>query len=177
MHGWGVGVAAEVEMEKTSVREEEERDEWLGGGTGEDATNEWVVAAGVDDNRAGSESSCVQRTHPYRNGRERHRSEAEGEGSWTKRNVPRTSGEGCVANAQNACRIARPTVTEWLPGFRFSQQWDRRVLKASAAAAAASGVEGDGVAIELEGEDRDGGEGWGQGGGVEGEAGAGSPDG
>lgn len=116
MHGW---VAAEVDVEKTMIREEE--DGW------------WVVGTtdnGVDDNRAGSESACVR----------------------VQRNVSRASGEGCVANAQNASRIARRTVAQRLPGFRFSLQWGRRVLKTSAAA---GGVEADGVAGELEGEDRD----------------------
>jgi len=155
--------------------EREEDVGWVSGAARADATYDGGLADGVVDNRAGSESAWEQRTCSNRNGRQRHRSEAEGEGSWTERYVRRGSGESSVAMACRARGIAGRTVVEGFRGHRST--WDRRVHKTSAATAADGVVEVFGGAGDLEREGRDGGEGWGQRGGVEGVDGGGAPDG
>lgn len=148
---------------------------WVGGTVRADETYGGGLASGVVDNRAGGESSYEQRTCSDRNARQRHRSEAEGESSWTERDVRRCSGESSAAMACRTRGIAGRTVVE---GFRrFRSTWDRRVLKASASTAADGEVEAVGGAGELEREGGDGCEGWGQSVGVEGVDGAGgAPD-
>jgi len=64
-----------------------------------DATYDGDLAEGVVDNRAESESACEERTCSNRNGRQRHRYEAEGENSRKERDVRRGSGESSVAMA------------------------------------------------------------------------------
>lgn len=155
---------------------EREEDGGCAGGTVRaDETCDGGIADGVVDNRAGSESSCEQRTCSDRNARQRHRSEAEGEGSWTERDVRRCSGESSAAMAWRARGIAGRTVVEGVRRFRWT--WDRRVFKASAATAAAGEVEAVGGADELERERGDGCEGWGSRVDVEGVDGdSGAPD-